>query len=427
MLSAITSAWPLLFGVGLIMLGNGLQGTLIGLRSVAEGFSTGATGIVMAAYFCGFLLGSLLTPRLVSKVGHVRVFAALASLASSAVLLFLIFVDPWSWAAMRLLTGFCYAGLYVVSESWLNDRATNETRGQLLAVYMILVFLGMGFGQLLLNVGDPTGFELFVLSSVLISLALIPILLSSGKVPQVETPQPVGLRELYRLSPLGVVSSFGTGMAHGTLLGMGAIYAESIGLSTRGVSIFMGVIFLGGLIFQWPLGRLSDHFERRLILTVVTILAAAFAVAGAFATEAPQLVLFATIFVFGGMCLPLYSLTVAHTNDNLTSAQMVAASGTIYIFVGVGATVGPIAVAFLMQLTSPVAFYYTLATIHGAIGAFALYRMTRRQPVPLDEQGLLVPVVSSASGLATALSVGSLRDQMDTDLAAMSRSRMRRR
>ena len=189
----------------------------------------------------------------------------------------------------------------------------------------------------------------------------------------------------------------------------------------------MGVIFLGGLVFQWPLGRLSDHFERRLVLTVVTILAAAFAVAGAFATEAPQPVLFAAIFVFGGMCLPLYSLTVAHTNDNLTPAQMVAASGAIYIFVGIGATVGPIAVAFLMQFTSPVAFYYTLAAIHGAIGAFALYRMTRRQPVPLEEQGLVVPVVSSASGLATALSVESLRDQMDSDLAAMSRSRLRRR
>lgn len=427
MLSAISSAWALLFGVSLIMLGNGLQGTLVGLRAVEEGFSTGATGIVMAGYFLGFLLGSLLVPRLVVKVGHVRVFAALGSLASSAVLLFVIVVDPLSWAAMRLIIGFSYAGLYVVAESWLNDSSTNETRGQLLAVYMILVFAGMGLGQLLLNVGNPASFELFVLASVLISFALIPILLSAGRAPQVDTPQHVGLVELYRLSPLGVVGSFGIGMAQGTIFGMGVIYAENIGFTTQGVSIFMGSIFLGGLLFQWPIARLSDRFDRRLVLTCVTVCASALAMAGSFLSGAPDLARYAAIMLFGGMCLPQYSLTVAHANDNLTSSQMVAAAGTLYIFVGVGASIGPVAVAFLMQLAGPSAFYVALSVIHGGIGAFALYRMTKREAVPLEDQGPAIAVTSSASPLATTMSVETLRDQMDSDLARMSRSRMRRR
>jgi MFS family permease len=380
----------------------------------------------MAGYFLGFLLGSLLVPRLVTKVGHVRVFAALGSLASSAVLLFVVFVDPWGWAVMRLAIGFCYAGLYVVAESWLNDSSTNETRGQLLAVYMILVFAGMGLGQLLLNVGDPASFELFVLSSVLISFALIPILLSTGRAPLVDTPEHVGLVELYRLSPLGVVGSFGIGMAQGTLFGMGAIYAENVGFDTKGVSIFMGSIFLGGLLFQWPVARLSDRFDRRLVLTCVTVTASGLAVAGTFFSTAPELARFVAIMLFGGMCLPQYSLTVAHANDNLSPSQMVAAAGTLYIFVGIGASMGPVVVAYLMQMAGPSAFYFALAVIHGAIGAFALYRMTRRQGVPLGEQGPAISVTSSASPLATTLSVETLRDHMDQDLASMSRSRMRR-
>lgn len=327
---------------------------------------------------------------------------------------------------MRLTIGFCYAGLYVVAESWLNGSSTNETRGQLLAVYMILVFAGMGLGQLLLNVGDPASFELFVLASVLISFALIPILLSAGRAPQVDTPQHVGLVELYRLSPLGVVGSFGIGMAQGTIFGMGAIYAENIGFDTRGVSIFMGSIFLGGLLFQWPVARLSDRFDRRLVLTCVTVTAAGLGVAGTFLSGAPDLVRFIAILLFGGMCLPQYSLTVAHANDNLTPSQMVAASATLYIFVGVGASLGPVAVAFLMQLAGPSAFYYALAAIHGAIGAFALYRMTRRESVPLSEQGPAMAVTSSASPLATTMSVENLRNHMDQDLARMSRSHMRR-
>ena len=224
MFHVVASAWALFLGMGLLMLGNGLQASLLGIRAGAEGFGTGATGLVMTCYYLGFLAGSILTPKVVKNVGHVRVFSALASLASVAALVHSVFLDPFTWGAMRFVTGFAYAGLYVVAESWLNDRATNETRGSLLSVYMVVLFGGLAGGQLLLNVADPGGFLLFVLASVLVSLALVPISLTAGPAPEFDAPTPVGLLELYRVSPLGVAGAMGTGLAHGVLFGMGAVY-----------------------------------------------------------------------------------------------------------------------------------------------------------------------------------------------------------
>ncbi len=221
MRTTIVASWALFLGIAMIMLGNGLQGSLLGLRATVEGFATATTGFVMSAYYVGFLLGSSLTPKLVKRVGHIRVFTALASMASAAVLLHAVFTTPAAWTAMRIVTGFSYAGLYVVAESWLNDRATNETRGQLLSVYMVIMVGGMGSGQLLLNVADPAGFELFILVSVLVSAALVPIALTAFAAPDFAAPSHVGVKQLYEISPLGVFGAFGTGIAHGAAFGMG--------------------------------------------------------------------------------------------------------------------------------------------------------------------------------------------------------------
>ena len=412
---AIKSSWALFVGIALIMLGNGLQGSLLGLRASSEGFSTSVTGLVMSGYFAGFLIGSFFVPKMVTAVGHIRVFAALASLASTAVLMHIIVIEPWFWVVMRLVTGFSYAGLYVVAESWINDKATNETRGQLLAAYMVVVLGGMGAGQILLNLGDPDGFALFILSSVLISLAVVPLLLNASPAPGFEAPSKVGLRELYRMSPLGVVASFGTGMAHGTLFGMAAVYAEQVGLTVAGVSFFVGMIFVGGVLLQWPIGFLSDKFDRRRVLTVVTLIAAAAALGGATLGGFSNYALFFFIGIFGGVCMPLYSLCIAHTNDNLTPEQMVAASSTLYIFVGLGASIGPTSAAFLMDLFGPGAYFYFLFLIHAAIGLFALYRMTRRESVPLAEQGPTIPVASTATSVVTALSAESAIEEMSEE------------
>ncbi|MDH3791239.1 MAG: MFS transporter [Rhodospirillales bacterium] len=426
MFLVVRSSWALFLGIAMMMLGNGLQASLLGLRATAEGFSTGTTGLVMSFYYLGFLAGSTLTPKIVKNVGHVRVFSALASLASTAALIHAAFVEPFTWGAMRFVTGFCYAGLYIVAESWLNDRATNETRGQLLSVYMLMILGGVTVGQLLLNVADPNGFLLFVLASVLVSLALVPVSLTAGPAPAFDAPSKVGLLELYRMSPLGVAGAMATGMAHGVLFAMGAVYADRTGLSVAEISIFMGAAYLGGMIFQWPIGRLSDRFDRRRVMTAVTLLAAIFAVSAVLVSTHSVEALMLVTLLFGGMTLPMYSLCIAHTNDYLEPGQMVAASATLVLVGGLGASLGPPTVAAMMALVGPDGFFVALGMIHAAIGGFALYRMSQRAPVPLDEQNPMVPVPSGALPVAAALSAKTVRDHMDSDLAAMSRSQMGR-
>ena len=404
MLSAIRSSWTLFIGIALIMLGNGLQGTLLGVRASLEGFSTMTTGLVMTGYFVGFLAGSKMVPELVRNVGHVRVFAALASLASISVLVHAVFVDPTLWITMRLITGFSYAGLYIVAESWLNEQATNETRGQLLSVYMITTLGGMAGGQLLLNLSEPASFELFVLISMLVSLSLVPISLMVVAAPKLESPEKISLKQLYDASPLGVTGALGTGLAHGVLFGMGAVYATQSGLDIQQVAFFMMSAILGGMILQWPVGWLSDRIDRRHTIILVSLLASVFALLAAIWTAlTPNLGLLVIIGLFGGMTLPLYSLCIAHTNDHLQPEQMVAASGSLVMVGGIGAAMGPLTASLMMNNFGPGGFLWWLMIIHATIGLFALYRMTRRAAMPLEDQGAYVPMAPRASPVAAVI------------------------
>lgn len=427
MWAAVTSAWALFVGLGMLMLGNGLQNSLLGIRAGAEAFTTESTGLIMACYYVGLLAGAFVTPKVVGKVGHVRVFAALASTASTAALLHAVFVDPWVWGAMRAVTGFCYAGLYIVAESWLNDRATNETRGTLLSVYMVVLLSGLAASQFLLNLADPNSFVLFVLASVLVSMALVPISVSVAPTPDFTAPEPLGLRALYRTSPLGFVGAMGTGMANAALYAMAAVYGGAFGLSVPQIAVFVSANILGGLAFQWPIGRLSDKLDRRRVLTAVTFAAALAALAAGVAARGEPLALYAMMFLLGGMSLPMYSLCIAHTNDYLTPKQMVSASGTLMMVGGAGAIFGPIGVSLLMAEVGPDGFFICIGAVHAAIGVFALYRMVRRAPLPLEEQGASVPVASTVSATTATLPVDAIRDQMDRDLAAMAGGPLRRR
>jgi MFS family permease len=420
MFAAVKSAWALFVGLGMLMLGNGLQNSLVGIRAGAEEFSTEATGIIMACYYLGLLASALVTPKVVGKVGHVRVFAALASTASTAALLHAVFVDPWSWGAMRMVTGFCYAGLYIVAESWLNDRATNETRGTMLSVYMVVVLGGLAASQFLLILADTSSFVLFALASVLVSMALVPISISVAPTPDFTAPEPLGLRALYRTSPLGMVGAIGTGMANASIYAMSAVYAGAIGLSVPQIAIFVSASILGGMAFQWPIGRLSDKLDRRRVLTGVTFAAALASLAASLAAKGDPIALYAMMFLLGGMSLPMYSLCIAHTNDYLTPKQMVSASGTLMMVGGAGAIFGPIAVSQLTREVGTDGFFLCIGAVHGAIGLFALYRMARRAPLPLEEQGTSVPVAGTVSAPTATLPVDAIRDQMDRDLAAMA-------
>ena len=400
---AIVNSWALLLGIGVLLIGNGLISTLLGVRANIEAFPTAVIGIIQSAYFVGWLVGSTLTPRIVRNVGHVRAFAALASLASTTSLVHALMVDPVTWSAMRFVSGLCFAGLYVVAESWLNDSATNKTRGQILSVYVIVQNAGWACGQFLLTAGDPAGSVLFILASLLVSLALIPILLTVAPAPAFSTPSAISLREIYRTSPLGLIGCVGAGVSLGTFWGLGAVFAQTIGLSIAQISAFMAAATLGGFFLQWPIGHLSDRFDRRRVLTLVSALAGAAALMAVFAAGMPTPWLIAAIALFGGLSLPTYALGVAHTNDYLEVDQIVGASGALVLAYGLGSVFGPVTASALMTVFGPNGFLLWLAGVHFAISGFAVWRMTQRQARPNEDQGTYVAMPTSTTGMAASL------------------------
>ena len=400
MLAVLRNTWAIFFGFAIICLGHGLQGTLIGVRSVIEGFSFVSAGVIIAGYYVGYLTGAILIPIFLRQVGHIRVFAALASLASIAILLHSIFLDPVSWFIIRIITGISLSGIYVIMESWLNDRSTNQTRGQLLGIYMIVTFVFVGLGQLLLNLSDPSKVDLFILVSILLSFALLPILLSKTDQPDITDPKYFSIKEFYILSPLGFVAALFTGLAHSAVFGYGAIYASSKGLSVLEVSIFMVIISSFGALSQWPIGFLSDKIDRRVILIAVTFIAAGLSIFIVISSYISLILFFIITALYASMCLPMFSLAVAHVNDFLKPNQIVSASSTFNILIGIGSILGPLVVAGTMTLLGPNGFFIYLFIIHGLLGLFGLYRMAKRtKPTDIESQYTPLPRNITPAGM----------------------------
>jgi MFS family permease len=390
--NVIAAAWPLLLGMGVLMLGAGLQSTLLALRGTLEGFPPPVTGIIMSCYYVGYLAGTRIAPPLLLKVGHIRVFAALAAVASAAILLQGSFINPWTWGVMRLLSGLCFAGIYVVAESWLNDRASRANRGQLFAVYMVVLYVGLGSAQFLLLLSSPQSAQPFMLVSVLISLALVPIVLSAHQVPEGAATGKVRLIDLYRNTPLGVVGVSVSGLTSATIYSMGPVYARLSGLQTRGVAAFMGVSILAGVLTQYPVGRLSDRMDRRTVLAAVCALATV--VAGVLFTfkELPHPVIVGLSALLSGVILTLYSLSVSHANDKLEPGQAVAASSKLLLLNGSAAALGPILAGSLMAYFGAQAYFGTLGSLTAALLLFDLWRKWRARPVPPSQK---VPFVGA--------------------------------
>ncbi|MBF0276954.1 MAG: MFS transporter [SAR324 cluster bacterium] len=401
MFQVLSNSWALLLGMGLIMLGNGLQGSLLGVRASIEGFETSVTGLIMSGYFIGIVIGCQIVPRMVAKVGHIRIFGALASLASTAILVQAVFITPWLWWAMRLVTGFSYAGIYIVAESWLNEASENRTRGQLLSIYMLISLGGMAGGQLLLNLANPSGYDLFVLVSLLVSLATIPILVTVSQAPSYEVLEKVGVVQLYRVAPIGIFGMFLTGMAMGTIFGMGAVFTTSIGMSVKDVSFFMGTMIIGGFIFQYPLGWMSDRIGRRSVIIGSCLGGAAISFFATTQTEQGML-FFAITAVIGGMTMPLYSLCSVQTNDYLTPEQMVPASGTLVLLNASGAALGAPITAAAMEMFGPDAFFGSIGVIMSLVALFSLWRMTQRADISAEDRGDFV--VMAPTPLSVSLS-----------------------
>ena len=386
-LSVITTTWPLLLGMGVLMLGAGLQSTLLGLRATLEGFPTLVTGLVMSCYYVGYVLGTIIAPPLLRQLGHIRVFAALAAVASAAILVQGCFVNPWAWGAMRLLSGLCFAGIYVVAESWLNDRASRANRGRLFAVYMLVLYVGLGAAQFLLILANPLTPTPFMLVAVLISLAMVPIVVSAQRVPEHAVPRNVRLRDLYRNSPLGVVAITVSGLISAIIFSMGPVYAQLSGLGTSRVATFMAVSILAAVVTQYPVGRLSDRMDRRTVIAGVCTLAMLFAGSIVAFPEMPHAVFLTLAALFSGFALTLYSLSVSHVNDKLEPAQMVASSSTLLLLNGTAAAIGPLLAGSLITAFGPRAYFATLATLTGALAIYDLWRKSRRRPVPPSQKG----------------------------------------
>ncbi len=398
MFKVLANSWPLLLGVMLLMVGNGMQSTLLGIRGAIEGFSTFHISVVMSAYFVGFLGGSQLAPSLIAKVGHVRVFSALGSLISAILVIYPVAPDWIAWSLMRVVMGFCFSGVYVTAESWLNDTATNETRGKTLSLYMIVQMIGIIASQALMTVSAPDGFVLFVIPSVLVSLSFTPILLSKAPAPTFAATKGMSFAKLFRVSPLGCVGMFLIGGIYAALFGMAAVWGTLAGLSVGEISAFVAAIYLGGLLFQYPIGWLSDRMDRRRLISILALAGAVTTLAGAFNPGFPLIL--AVALIAGGIINPLYSLLIAHTNDFIEAREMAGASGGMIFINGLGAITGPMIVGWVIGAVGPGGFFMYVSLLMLLMAIYAAYRMTRRAAPVSPGAGSYASLVPTAGAVA---------------------------
>ena len=378
MIKVLGTSWALFLGMFMLMVGNGLQGTLLGLRGAAENFGAFEMSIVMSAYFVGFLGGSRLAPEMIRRVGHVRVFAALGSTISAVLILYPVLAEVWAWTLGRVLIGFCFSGVYVTAESWLNNAATNENRGQALSLYMIVQMGGIVAAQVIISQGDISGFTLFIIPSVLVSLAFAPILLSVVPTPAFDRTKPMRLRELIAASPLASVGMFLMGGVYSAQFGMVAVYGTEIGLSVGKISIIVSVIYVSALVAQYPIGWLSDRMDRRVLIIAMGAVGAVGALLAALLGAGSFTVLLIGAGFVGGTSNPLYSLLIAYANDFLEHEDMAAASAGFLFINGVGAIAGPLLIGWGMGVVGPQAFWMFIAVLMGTMAIYGLYRMTQR-------------------------------------------------
>ena len=403
MLYLLRNAWALLLGMLLLMIGNGVQGTLLGIRGSIEGFPPDVMSYLMSGYMLGMLIGSQVAPVLISQVGHVRVFAALASLISASFLGFAIFVDPVAWFILRLLVGFCFSGVFVASESWLNEAASNENRGKAMSVYMIVQTVGILLAQILINFGDPSSFILFAIISVLVSISFAPILLSVSRVPVFTTSSRMSPKDLYKASPLGSITMILLGGVFSLLFGMSAVYGSEKGFSIKEISILVGSIYIAGALFQYPVGYISDRIDRRKLIISLSLLGLVGALMGLLFYENFYVILFA-FFIAGGVSHPLYSVVIAYTNDYLTVEDMSSAAGGLIFMAGIGGIIVPVLTGQLMNLYGPEALILILFLIFLIIFSYGLYRATKRSVLDVELSTAHVAIMPQATNLAVEIS-----------------------
>jgi len=404
MFQVLSSSWALLLGMFMLMIGNGLQGTLLGVRGELEGFSTLSMSVIMSAYFVGFLGASRVVPGMIRRVGHVRVFAALGSTISAVLVMYPTLAEPWVWVLGRVVIGFSFCGVYVTAESWLNNAASNENRGKALSLYMIVQMAGIVTAQYIIVLGDVSGFVLFIIPSVLVSLAFMPILLSVRPTPAFETTKPLAISALVKASPLACVGMFLLGGIYSAQFGMSAVYGSRAGLTLGHISLMVSVIYIGGLVAQFPIGWMSDRMDRRLLIMGLAILGglgSLVALGSGFGAGYALILIAAAIM--GGTSNPLYALIIAYANDYLEREDMAAASAGLLFINGIGAITGPLIVGWSMDRFGPNGYWVFIAVLNLLLAAYAMYRMTRRKTRTAVSDMVSYAPISAAS---TQVAVG---------------------
>ena len=416
----LKNSWALFLGMGAIMLAYGFQGSLLGVRAVEEEFSLTATGFMMSGYFVGYFIGAKTIPQIISRVGHIRVFAAFASIASLVILIHAVYVNPFVWFLLRVLTGISMVSIYTVAESWLNDRASNKNRGSVLSIYMVILYGAMGLGMFLLNFSNPINFEPFILISIITSAALIPILLTKRKAPTFKKISSMSLQEVFISSPFGMVSSFFYGTIQSALFTLLAVYAATMNFSIFQISLVTFLLAVSGAVSQWPIGKLSDMFDRRRVIIIVTFAAAFFAfcailssrqmyLPGDLATSKFWFYVFLILFSF--CSLPMFSLILAHTNDFIPKEKFVAAGASLQFIFGMGAMAGPFLCSIFMGMVGPNGFFIFLLFFHSVIGAYGIYRSKVRPVIENpDSQFVAMPQSITPAGIELNPSTEPIED-----------------
>lgn len=388
MIRAIASITALLVGVAILLTGQGLQGTLLPVRAAMENFSTVAIGAFGAAYFFGFTVGSWRGARLVQRVGHVRVFAAMTALASASPLLHGLWIDMWSWCLLRFLSGFCFAILYVVIESWLNETSTNENRGSVFSIYVLINMTMLAAGQQMMLLDDPAVMTLFALASVLVSLAAVPVALSTAPTPrQLHGDTKLDIPYLYRTSPAGMLGSLATGLANGSFWALAPVFTISFSTDVSLTAWFMTAAVLGGAASQWPLGAWSDRIDRRYVMAIAASLAVAVALTiWLFADRFTHGALIFLGGLWGAAAFPLYSISVAHSNDHAGEDEYVMVSSGLLLMYGIGAVAGPVCSSIAMYWMGSSGLFAFTGAVHVLLFVYLLQRRLRRRTADAADQ-----------------------------------------
>ncbi len=402
----------LIAAVVLLELGSGLQGVLVPIRGEAAGFATPVIGALGTTYYVGFVAGCLLLPRLVERFGHIRCYAALAAVSTSAVLLHALFVVEWAWLTLRLLFGFSFAGLFMVVESWLNDQTTSESRGRVLGTYMVATWIGVIGGKMLFAVETAQPLQLFSLAAIAIALSIVPVALTTGAVPSIPHPARLSLGELYRLAPVGLVGCFGVGIANGAFWTFSPLFAQAQTDTALHVSLFMSACVLGGMASQWPLGWLSDRVDRRAVILGAFVAAAAAGVVLAVQTRwvLPPSTMFILGGLYGAASLAIYSVCVAHANDRADPDAVVAVSSHLLFAFGFGAIVGPFIASLVIDRIGIGALFGFTAAVHAVLATFAAVRIRRAEPVAEAARTPFTPAPPAGQGTHAAAALDPAAD-----------------